>query len=387
MSLVESLKSIKVGDLVRKDVGTIRLDEPLSKALSRLSEDGVLLVVDEGGKYQGVLTERMAIRTLLDPATTKVRSVYRKAPKVSPDDDVLKAARLMMENDLRYLPVASGDSIVGVVGDEAVLEAAVGTRFGNLRVSQLMTSDPVAVREDDTVARALSVMRREGISRLPVLRGDRVVGVLTIRDVLEKVLGPRAGVEQGREGPLSRRVSDIMSRDVASVLPDDEVRRAVRIMLDRDIASVVVTDDAGRLRGMLTRSDVLKELARVGEEAPQVVVQFSVKDPEEFENVEVDRDKLRDMMNGFLRKYESFLGPAHMTVYLKRHRERRRGRRLTHCRIQVNGPRGVFVGVGEGWGTSQAVRSALDSVARQVERAKEGRAVDRALVEEILEML
>ncbi|MGC8694848.1 MAG: CBS domain-containing protein [Conexivisphaera sp.] len=387
MSALDAIRNVKVADLMRKDFESIRIDEPLSKAMGKLEDAGVLVVLDANGNYAGVLTERDAIRTLLDPTTTKVGSVYRKAPRASPDDDALRAARLMMENDLRYLPVSSGDVVVGIVGSDAIMEEAIKTRFGGTKVSDVMTSNPVSISEDDTVAKALATMRKEGISRLPVLRGDRVVGILTIRDVIEKVLRPRAGITEGGPGPLRRRVADIMSRDVASVLPEDQLRRAVRTMLDRDVASVVVTDGGGRLRGLLTRSDVLRSIVRAAQEGSQVVVQFSVKDPEEFENVELDREKLGAMIDGFLRKYSKFLGPAHVTVYLKRHRERKRGRRLTHCRIRIDGPKGMFVGIGEGWGLSQAVRNALDNVSRQVERVKEGREEDRALVEEILEML
>ncbi len=380
---MSSLESLRAADVMRSDFGTINVDEPLSKALGRLEDEGVLVVLGGDGSYLGLLTERDAIRTLADPATTKVRSVYRRAPKLSPEDDVLRAARLMLENDTRYLPVVSDGRVVGVVDADDVLEVASRSKFGETKVSEVMTQDPVTISEDETVARALALMRKEGVSRLPVLRGDRVVGMLTIRDVLEKVVRPRAG----GQGSLRRRVSEAMSRDLVTVLPGDTVRRAVELMRGRNVASVLVVDEDGRLRGILTRSDLLRELARLRKEEPQVVVQLSVKDPEDFENVEVDREKLNAMIGGFLRKYGGFLGPARATLYIKRHKEKRRGRRLTHCRFIVDSPRGVFVGVGEGWGLVQAARNAIDSAARQVERAKEGKGADRALVEEILEML
>jgi len=383
----DALRSIKVGDVMRKEFESIRLDEPLSKAIGKL-EDGwdVLVVLDERGEYAGVLTEKMILRTLADPSTTKVRSVYRRAPSVSPDEGVLRAAMLMVENDLRYLPVISDGAIAGVVGDEAILAVAVKTPFGNLKVSELMIPNPVSVGVDDSVARALAIMRREGISRLPVLRGDRVVGVLSLRDIVEKVLRPRAGIGEGERRPPSRRVGDLMSGDVVSVSPDDEVRKAVELMMKRDVASVIVAE-GGALRGLLTRSGVLRELVRIEAEAPRMVVQFSVKDPEEFENIEFDREKLNSMIDGFLRKYGKFLGSSYVTVYIRRGKGRKRGRRLTHCRIQVSGPKGMFTGVGEGWGLNQAVRYAMDAVSRQIERAKEGKEADRAIVEEILEML
>ncbi len=388
MAAHDALRSIRVGDIMIRDFETVRLDETLSRALGRLERGGgAVVVVDESGNYAGILTERMALRTLSDPSTTKVRSLYRKAPRVSPEDDLIRAARLMVENDLSHLPVTSDGALVGVVRDVDVMKAAVGTGFGGTRVSEVMTSDPVWVEDEETAARALALMRREGVFRLPVLHRGRVVGMFTIRDVIEKVLRPRGGIQEGGAGPLDRRVADLMSRDVASVLPDDDLRRAADLMIQRDIASVIVVDGAGRLRGLLTRSDILRRIVHVGEEGAPIIVQFSVKDPEEFDNVELDRDKLRSMIDGFLRKYREFLGPAHAVIYLKRHRERRRGRRLTHCRVQVYSPRGIFTGIGEGWGLNQAVRTALDNAARHVERAKEGTKADRAIIEEILEML
>lgn len=121
-----------------------------------------------------------------------------------------------------------------------------------MRLQEIMTTDVVTTRPDETADAAWSRMRRAGVRHLPVLDAGKLVGMLSERD-----LGSRAGraVRKGRD------VRDLMTPQVASAKPGMTLRQAANLMLGRLIGALPVMED-GRLMGIVTASDVLEQLGR-----------------------------------------------------------------------------------------------------------------------------
>jgi CBS domain-containing protein len=98
-----------VKDAFSKDVVRIRENDMLSRCLALLKEQTLpgLIVVDNKGKYKGVIARRWIVRSRLNPAKTKVKKLMRRAPTVKLHDSLNRAARLMIEGEVRQLPVYS----------------------------------------------------------------------------------------------------------------------------------------------------------------------------------------------------------------------------------------------------------------------------------------
>jgi CBS domain-containing protein len=120
----------------------------------------------------------------------------RNVVTIRPFDELTSAARLMRENHIGYLIVvepAVGEAFfrpVGVLTDRDIVVAVVAreTDPRTLTVGDVMTRQPVVVKEEDSSATALKEMRRIGVRRLPVVgeRG-RLVGVLSLDDVIDEL--------------------------------------------------------------------------------------------------------------------------------------------------------------------------------------------------------
>lgn len=369
----------KVDEILSKKFYVVDVEDTLSSCLGIFREKNArALVVMDGRrkKYVGMLSKRSIIRSLMDPAKTKVKSVYWKAPKLSLGQGINEVARLMVENDLRHLPVFEGENVVGLVSGDDILMRLAATPFGHTKVRNIMTKDPVTLRSDESIGRAISRMRDEGIARLPVVEDDRVVGIVTMHDVVHEIYEPRARMAavQGKGAgqmvkPLRDPVKSIMVRPVVTIKADDTVATAVRIMVGRDISSLVVAGDGGELQGIITKTDILKQLAQSSQVKPHVRVQITVKDPEGTE--QLDRKRLAEAIGSFARRHEKLLANSVISLYIKKHKEQRRGLRLVHCRILVSGPSGQFASVGEGWGPDQAIKTAMGNVERQIVKTKE----------------
>ena len=119
---------MKVMDLDLEPIITARLDEPIADAADRmrLHHIGSLAVIDSGS-IVGILTERDIVRAIADRAAMEripVRSYVTPGPAtVSSDADVEDAAGLMLTLGVRHLPVVDGRRVIGMVSMRDVIAA------------------------------------------------------------------------------------------------------------------------------------------------------------------------------------------------------------------------------------------------------------------------
>jgi CBS domain-containing protein len=114
-------------------------------------------------------------------------------------------------------------------------------------VESLMKTDLVTARADETVAQAASSMARNGVGAVLVLDGETLVGVLSERDVLVRV------VAEGRE-PTATKVAEVATSDVVSVDLKASVRECAEQIQAKDIRHLPVLRD-GRAIGILSSRD------------------------------------------------------------------------------------------------------------------------------------
>jgi CBS domain-containing protein len=120
------------------------------------------------------------------PAARKVmsRNLLTLAPGVSLND----AAKRMVSRDVGAALVTEGERLMGIVTERDVLRAvARGIDEGTL-VADLMTPEPETMEPDESTQHAATLMIHGGFRHLPIVEGDEIVGILSIRDLMRVVL-------------------------------------------------------------------------------------------------------------------------------------------------------------------------------------------------------
>lgn len=118
-----------------------------------------------------------------------------------------------------------------------------------LTVGDFMTRELVTVEESDDLALAEKALQLGGIRHLPVVRGGKLVGLLTYRDVLRSA---------ARRSSHSTTARDAMTSEPTWVRPGTSLVHAARIMLARKYGCLPVCESDGTLVGIVTESDFVR---------------------------------------------------------------------------------------------------------------------------------
>jgi hypothetical protein len=166
---------------------------------------------------------------------------------------------------------------------------------------------------------------------------------------------------------LSVPVKGIMSTQVITTFPEDNLRGATKKMFEYDISSLVIVS-RDKPVGIVTKRDFLESIAQLEKVERKLTLQFSMKD---VEADIVQKSTILDDFESFSRRYEETLGASTLYAYMKAHGTNFTGNQLVHCRLQLRSKRRTYFSSSEGWNVENTFRRALDRLDRQILRSKE----------------
>ncbi len=368
---------MELQDLIREDYFVINAEETLSKLfplIEKLGKDKAhAILVEEDGKIVGVVREKDLIRgrALKNPHETKVKSLLVRTGAIDIKElTAEKVARRFVEDATPFVLVKlNGKSGVIYINDFIKF---IKQKFEKIKVREVMSDDFITVRRFDTIAKALSLMKKTGADRVIVVdENGKVIGILTGKDVIDRVISPRKRARMGdasgeKEKTLSIMVESIMSSPPICVKAMDSVAEVIDLMAENRISSVVVEKD-GIPEGIVMKRDVLEYYLKL-QEKKEFAVQFILQN---VEMDDFDRENIIKDIEKFLRKYSQYLGNTSVYVYLKKQRIHYRNLPLITSKVKIWSDKGLFMATGESWGIEFALHVALEKLEREVQKRKE----------------
>lgn len=115
-------------------------------------------------------------------------------------------------------------------------------------IREAMTPGPTTVEPGTTATEAARAMKSGDVGSLPIVEGERLVGMITDRDLAIRVLAEGKGAET--------TVGEIASKDIVTVDPEQSLEEAARLMAEHQIRRLPVTEEDGKLVGILAQADV-----------------------------------------------------------------------------------------------------------------------------------
>jgi acetoin utilization protein AcuB len=107
---------------------------------------------------------------------------------ISPDKRVGQALNLMQQHNIRHLPVMENDLMVGWITSRDLREVLLASMLEKITVRDMMIKEPIRVSPDTHVEEAARLLLEHKIGGMPVTEGDRLVGIITMLDLISAFL-------------------------------------------------------------------------------------------------------------------------------------------------------------------------------------------------------
>jgi IMP dehydrogenase len=164
----------------------------VSSAMDTVTEaEMAIALAQEGGL--GVIHRNMTIKEQVAEVEKVKRSedlTIRDVITTSPDSSIHEASIIMDMEDVSGLPVVDNGQVIGIISRRDI--KPIINSDAQKKVREFMTEEVVTINESTTPEEALDIAYDNKVERLPVVHNNRIVGIVTIRDILERKKHPNA---------------------------------------------------------------------------------------------------------------------------------------------------------------------------------------------------
>jgi tRNA nucleotidyltransferase (CCA-adding enzyme) len=106
---------------------------------------------------------------------------------ISPTEKVAAADLIMVRNSIGALPVIDNEKLVGIITQDDIMLSRFSISVGGLQVGDLMTRNPITITPDTALDTIIEVMVNKQVERLPVVTGEKLIGLVTYVQILKKI--------------------------------------------------------------------------------------------------------------------------------------------------------------------------------------------------------
>lgn len=257
---------MKVKDLLKTtDVIKISPQDTLSSVLSQLESSHDAGFVFEDDKYIGVVNPYYAVIKKTYPSSTKVQSCLIHPPKLKLEDDMSKAARLMIESKIHYLPVIDEEhEFVGIVSARRLLSYMLRTNDFNEEMQKKVSDKKIiTIHGEDKLSKALNLFKDNRISKLVVVNKQGTLdGIVSQYDVIDEVAAPKerhgsASRSGDKDAQLDKPVRNYARSHVYTLNVNATYAEVATHILEQKIGSIVIIDQKRMPIGIVTTKDIL----------------------------------------------------------------------------------------------------------------------------------
>ncbi len=255
MGAIKTMTNKKFRRIPITDAGTNRLEGVVTS---------VDVIDFLGGGSKNLLVEKRFKGNLLAAINADVREIMRhNVSHLNEDANISDALKMMSEEKTGGLPILTEDGRVCAICTEKDFVKLVAGIYANKSVGEYMTKKVKTTGSDTTIFDAAKIMVDQGFRRLPVVTDSILIGVVTASDIMNFLGSGNAfnkivtgNIHEAFDAPIS----SLISKDVVWASSDLDIGEAAATMIGKNVGSIPIIDD-GTLCGILTERDILHSIS------------------------------------------------------------------------------------------------------------------------------
>ncbi len=346
---------MKVKEIMTKNVVVCSVDDPVSSALAKMKNYKIhQLPVLNKSQVAGMITLESIVKKEIDPASTKVSTLMNYCPVISPEAGTEDAIELILGSNTRALPVFDTE-LRGILSENDIIK--------HVKIdSSLEGKEAVVVEEKDNVGKVKKIMTYENISRVPVVKNGKCVGVVGTIELIKIIEGKQSFAssprmkDRGYKGPLN-----IDETLVTAVMKEPVLLKAAATkeqILDKLRQNEEVLIENGSLK-IVTPKDILRMLVKPRKFA---YVQITGLDKNDAEHAEKTQKEAGIMLKKISRATE--IQP--LKIMVEKHKKGGSAKTKYSVSAQLPTQLGTFISTkAYGWNYVTVMQQSLKNLERE----------------------
>lgn len=254
----QPLNSVKnVAKLMKKhDFRRIPVTDAGSGRLEGLATAMDILDFLGGGEKYNII-EKDYKGNLAAAINCPIKKIMRQASYLEKDSTVMDMVKIILEKHTSAFPIIENTKTMKVVGIVTERDILPDHENWGITVEEAMKTNPITSSPGMMISDVSKLMVRNRFRRLPVIQERKLVGVVTVFDVLE-FIGYGEYSHINAEEALSERVNKIMSKEVITVDEDQDLGHVATLIQNTGLGGFPVVTKEGELVGIITISDMIR---------------------------------------------------------------------------------------------------------------------------------
>lgn len=201
-------------------------------------------------KYEEVPLTHMRISTIM---TDDVITADVTESKVQ----VLKK---MVDNHIGGIPILDGEEIVGMVTKTDFLKDVDTDAYTKTPIKDIMTRRVITVNPDDRIVHARRLMIDNSVARLVVVDSGTIAGIITAKDMAKTIIEFKKRVPEKYQHSQIRNlfVQEVMSQTIETTTKESSIAEVADIMVEKEFSGMPVSDDSNKVQGIVSKTDLLR---------------------------------------------------------------------------------------------------------------------------------
>jgi CBS domain-containing protein len=227
-----------------------------------------LVVIDEDNRLVGMLSDQDILRVTSTRSNVTVGGYASQSPTITPDMDIVKAAKLMVQSRQNRVPVVKSTTdrtVVGILSNVDILRNIEVPKNVPKSLQEIMTKKVRTCSPEDKVGAVWGHMLETDYTGIPVVsKKGEPIGMITRRDIIKSGAARIEIEDERRTRPNdSPKVEKIMSTPTYTLSEADSINSAIEMIIRYDIGRITIVNEKDKVSGIVDRQDLLESIVNV----------------------------------------------------------------------------------------------------------------------------